>query len=220
MCFSPAASFGSSSILVVVGVVSLVSSRSTAQRVLSGIPLIFALQQFVEGILWLALLHPEWAQWQRTATYGFLIFAQVVWPVYVPFAMLLFEHEARRKKVITWLTIGGSVFSAYIAFCLFHYSVLAVAEEHHIRYDLGFSLAHQWYYGLLYFLPTIVAPVISSVKKLHWLGYLFLSSYVVARLLFHFFVISVWCFFGAIISIIVLWMVLSSRRAKDPLARL
>jgi len=215
MCFSASASFGASVVLAVVGVTSFACSRSLQQRVLSGIPVIFALQQFTEGILWMALLNPAWSHWEKPATYGFLVFAQVVWPVYVPFAMLLFEYDPLRKKIITALTIAGAVFAAYIAFCLYHYSVSAVLDTHHIRYDLGFSLAHQWYYGLLYFVPTIVAPVISSIKKLHWLGYLFLSSYIVARLLFHYFVISVWCFFGAIISIIILGMIISEKRISS-----
>ena len=102
---------------------------------------------------------------------------------------------------------AGMVFSAYALFAILYYPAEAVIEQHHIRYVLGFALAHKWYYGLLYFIPTILAPLLSSNKALHWIGYLFLGSYIVARMLFHFYVISVWCFFGAIISIVILYMI-------------
>src|SRR6202000_3006059 len=98
MCFSPSASFGASAVLTVVSITCMVRSRTMPQRVLSGIPLLFAIQQFVEGVVWLSLLRPEWAHWERMATYGFLFFAQMVWPVYVPLAVLLFERDAMKKK--------------------------------------------------------------------------------------------------------------------------
>jgi hypothetical protein len=207
MCFSPSASFGASIVLAIVGTASLIYSCTIPQRVLAGIPIIFSIQQFVEGIVWLSLLHPSWARWQNGATFGFLVFAQMVWPVYVPLSMLLFETNPKKKKIIRLLAIFGFLFSAYIGFCLYQYPVLAVIDGHHIRYDLGFALSKQWYYGLLYFLPTILTPIISSVKRLHWLGYLFLASYILARVLFRFFVISVWCFFGAVISIVIFGMI-------------
>lgn len=207
MCFSPTASFGATAVLTATGVASMAYSRSLPQKALSGIPILFALQQFAEGILWLSLLHPEWAGGERLSTYSFLIFAQVVWPVYVPLVIWLLEGDSKRKRIIGWLTTAGAVFSAYALFAILYYPTTAVIEQHHIRYVLSFALAHKWYYGLLYFIPTILAPLLSSNKTLHWIGYLFLSSYIVARLLFHFYVISVWCFFGAIISIIILYIV-------------
>jgi len=207
MCFSSSFSFGASAVLGVTGIASMAYSRTLPQRVLSGIPIIFAIQQFTEGILWLALMHSEWAHWGKAATYLFLVFAQVIWPVYVPLSMLLFEREPARKRMMAALAAAGFMFSIYLSYCLFSSPVSAAIDSHHIRYELGFSLAKKWYYGLLYFIPTIIAPVISSIKRLHWIGYLFLASYILARLLFHFYVISVWCFFGAWISIIVLWII-------------
>ena len=215
MCFSPIASFGASIVLSGAGVAALKCSRTLPERVLSGIPFLFALQQFAEGVLWLSLTDPGWREWQEAATYSFLIFAQVIWPVYVPFCILLFEPKGKRRKVIMALTISGLLFSLYAAFALFYYPVSAEVAEHHIKYHLGFELSRKWYYGILYFIPTILAPLVSSVKRLHWLGYLFLASYVVARLLFHFWVISVWCFFGAIISLVVIYLIMGSGDKKS-----
>jgi hypothetical protein len=105
------------------------------------------------------------------------------------------------------MLLCGSVLSLFTGYYLYKYPVHALAENNHIRYLPGFPLAQKWYYGLLYFLPTIVAPVISSLRPLRWLGYLFLFSYAGTRILFHYYEISVWCFFGALISITVLFMI-------------
>jgi hypothetical protein len=208
MCFSASMSFSASAVLSVFGVVSLAKSQRYEQRVLAGIPLIFAVQQFTEGVLWMSLLHTSWAAWANPATYGFLFFAQVTWPVYIPLCILLLEQKQRKKEIIAALMLAGGILSVYTAFCLYHYPAHAVIGNHHIKYELGFAMAQKWYYGLLYFLPTIVSPLVSSIKKVHLLGYLFLISYVAARLLFHYFEISVWCFFGAMISSIVLFIIL------------
>ena len=100
MCFSATVSFGGAAVLSTLGIASMACSRTPAQRVLSGIPIVFSIQQFTEGVLWMALQHPAWTKYEHIATYGFLVFAQMVWPVYVPFAMLLFERDPKLKKII------------------------------------------------------------------------------------------------------------------------
>jgi hypothetical protein len=214
MCFSSSASFGASVVLSGIGFVSLVKARTVPEKFLSGIPILFAIQQCIEGILWMSLSNPDLAQLQWTATFGFLSFAQVVWPIYMPIAMFLFEQDPVRKRILTVCTISGILLGAYLTYCLLHYPITASANEHHIKYDLGFDLARKWYFGLLYFVPTIVSSLVSGTRRLRWLGYLFLASYIFARLIFQHFVVSVWCFFGAIISIVVLLIVLKSKEGK------
>jgi len=207
MCFSPLASFSASAALTATGVAAFAISANRPQRILSGIPILFAIQQLAEGMLWLSLTRQGWEGWEIVSMYSFLVFAQVIWPVYVPLCMLLFEGDAKRKKLLKMLLLSGLAFSVYAAFALWYYPVSASVAQHHIRYILGYELASKWYYGLLYFIPTILAPLASGSRRLHWLGYLFFGSYLAARLLFHFYVISVWCFFGAVISLLVLYLV-------------
>ena len=166
----------------------------------------------------MSLMHAAWQPWQAPATYVFLVFAQAVWPLYIPLCILIFEPAEGRRKLITLLLICGAGLALYICYALWQYPQYAVTEQHHIRYIQHFALAQQWFYGVLYFLPTIVAPMVSSHKDLRWLGYLFLIAYAATRLLFHFYEVSVWCFFGAVISVIV--TVLINRHAKNgPLVR-
>ncbi len=182
---------------------------------MAGIPFVFAIQQCVEGVLWMSLLHPAWHRWEGAATYLFQVFAQVVWPVYIPLSILFFENSRSRQRMIFLLFLFGVGLSACTCYYLYQYPVQAIAEHHHIRYEPGFPLAQKWYYGLLYFLPTILAPILSSVRHIRWLGYLFLFSYAVSRVLFHFYEISVWCFFGALISAMVLFIITRPLKMSD-----
>lgn len=207
MCFSATASFSSGVLLAATAIAAFTKAKNTSQKVLAAIPLIFSLQQFTEGVLWLSLMHYQWQHWRAATTHIFLIFAQAVWPVYIPLSMLLFERIRSRRRIILFLLLTGLALSLYTVYALWWYPQYAFVERHHIRYVQQFALAHQWYYGLLYFLPTIAAPIISSKKDVRWLGYLFLISYAATRLLFHFYEISVWCFFGALISFIVLGII-------------
>jgi hypothetical protein len=65
---------------------------------------------------------------------------------------------------------------------------------------------------VLYIMATIITPFISSIKKMKWLGFVFLASYFFAVILYNGFVISVWCFFAALLSFVVLWIILSLRK--------
>jgi hypothetical protein len=84
MCFSASASFGAGVVLSAIGVVSIKKNQHKSQFLFASIPLLFAVQQFAEGILWLVLPNPEYASMQKHTTYVFLFFAQFFWPLWVP----------------------------------------------------------------------------------------------------------------------------------------
>jgi hypothetical protein len=97
MCFSASASFGAGALLVVIGVASLKKTHHHSQYLFAGIPLIFGIQQIAEGVLWLTLRNEDALNLQIISTYVFLFFAQIVWPVWVPTAILLLEHKMNRS---------------------------------------------------------------------------------------------------------------------------
>ena len=98
MCFSASASFGAGIVLSAIGIASIKKSETKPQLFFASIPLFFAVQQITEGFLWLALSKPDYALLRWPATYIFLFFAQVVWPFWVPFAILMLEKEQKQKK--------------------------------------------------------------------------------------------------------------------------
>ena len=102
MCFSPEASFTSGGILLVVGAASLSKVSSKKKIVLASTPLIFAIQQLSEGVLWLTINKPENYVLQQVSTYLFTAFGQIFWPIWVP------ETEIVRRRIL-WAFLGLGV---------------------------------------------------------------------------------------------------------------
>jgi hypothetical protein len=210
MCFSAGASFGASALLGVAGLVAVAKAKTTSQRLFATIPFVFAIQQLAEGLLWLSVKSPGLEAGQSFFTYTFLVFAMMVWPVMIPFTIGLLEKDVKRKRMINILSgIGITVFIG-IGCVLLFYPVHVVATHHHLHYRFDFPLVIKkliWLFDILYFMATIITPFISSIKRMKWLGIIFLVSYLFAAIFFKGFVVSVWCYFAAVLSIVVIWIV-------------
>lgn len=213
MCFSAGASFSASAIILTIGVVSMKRSTTIPQRVLSCIPLIFGIQQFTEGILWLSMSQAWLSPWKMMATYAFLIFAQVVWPTMVPLSVLLLENDRRNKRVLKGSLALGIIISAYLAYCLIFFNVSSSVSCYHIQYDVDYPKLFR-YSGLLYFIVTVIPPIISTIKRLRLLGAIICLSYVITKIFYEDYFVSVWCYFAAIISIVVLSVVIKLNADK------
>src|SRR5688500_18586022 len=133
MCFSASASFGASVVLGTVGVITLKKVKAPEQIPFAVIPLMFAVQQLSAGSLWIGLSDPAHAAWRHFPVYIFLIFAQLVWPSWVPFSLLLLERDRVRRKALTFLLIIGLGVSCYLLYCLFVYDVSAEIRSGHIH---------------------------------------------------------------------------------------
>ena len=203
MCFSVEASFGAGIVLSVIGVASIKKVQSPSQIVFASIPLIFSVQQITEGFLWLALSNPGYAYLQQVTTYTFLLIAQIVWPVWVPLAILLAEKEVKRKTIQKLLVIVGVLLSSYMAYCLFSYNVQAKIIGYHISYVQNYPLALTIAGGVFYFIATIVPPFFSTIKRMWLLGIAILISYIITIVFYESYFVSVWCFFASVISILV-----------------
>ena len=204
MCFSASASFGASVILSAVGIASIKKVQSPSQIVFASIPLIFAVQQIMEGFLWLALSNLDYAPLQKFTTYIFLFLAQVVWPFWVPYAVLKLEIKKRRKTVDYFLVGIGALVSSYLAFCLFSFHIDAKIFGNHILYYQDYPASISHYLGFLYIIATIVPPLFSRIRHMWVFGLAVLISYIISKVFYTDYVVSVWCFFASIISISVL----------------
>lgn len=212
MCFSTEASFGAGAVLTVVGIATFRKTHSKSQLAFAAIPFIFGVQQFIEGFVWLSLSNVDYAYLKQIPTYLFLIIAQVVWPLWIPFSIFLMEKEAKSKKLLAGLLAVGAILSLCVIYNLMTYSVKSEIVEHHIHYTLNIS---KWMIPLgafLYFLPTVISPFVSSIKRTNFLGTAILTSFLVSKLFFEQYVISVWCFFAALMSVIVYVVVKDMKR--------
>src|ERR1700709_2677092 len=107
MCFSAGASFTASAVLGTLGSFSLKRAEGKSQIMFASIPVLFAVQQFSEGLLWLSLSKDGYEEWQTAATYFFLFFAQFLWTTWIPVSMLLMETNKVRKKILYFISFAG-----------------------------------------------------------------------------------------------------------------
>lgn len=201
MCFSAISSFSAGIALTTVGIVSVKKTLCTSQHLLACIPLIFGVQQITEGILWLTLSDPRYIDMQSAATFVFLFFAEILWPIWVPISILMLEENEMRKKIqMIWLS-AGIIVSIYLAYCLLSFDVQAEIIEHHIVYLQDYPSSLRSYSMVLYGMATIAPPFFSSQKRMHFFGLAILVSYIISAIFYEHYVLSVWCFFAAVISI-------------------
>lgn len=217
MCFSATASFGVGIALSGIGVATLKKVSSPRQYVFASIPLLFSIQQITEGFLWLSLNDPAYAWMTKGSMYIFLVFAQVVWPLWVPVGLFLYEKEKQRKSILKFLSGIGLIVSLYCLYCLYELNVQARVLNHHVSYEFELPGPLVTYGSVLYFIATVLPPFLSSVKKMWAIGFIILASFIFAQMFFKESVISVWCFFAAIISIGVFLIIKEEKKTLIPI---
>lgn len=214
MCFSATASFGAGVVLTVIGVASLKKVGHPSQVLFASIPLIFAVQQIAEGMLWLILPNPNLLYLQKYITYFFLIFAQIVWPFWLPVAVLLLEKSKTRKLFQKILVAIGFLVSAYLTYCMIHYPIHAGINCYHIDYEQFYPKKFRVTGALLYIIATIAPPLFSHIRKMWTLSLTVFISYIITTLFYDNYVVSVWCFFASIVSLSVYFIMYEIQKMK------
>lgn len=207
MCFSAEVSFGASAVITTVGALAIKKSKSKEQLLFAMIPLLFGIQQFCEGCLWLALENEQLGHLAGVSSYGFLIFAQLIWPVWVPLSIYVLEKNTIRKRLLGFSLATGVVLFAVLAYRMVFYEVSAQIDQHHIFYTVGHFQSTNWWSGILYLLPAAFPFVFSSNKHINYMGILMLLLFVVSKVFYLKYMISTWCLFAALLSVYIYFIV-------------
>jgi len=207
MCFSANESFISGSVLTIIGVASVVKAKTPSRAAaFASIPFIFAIQQFSEGFVWLSLTNSSYHGLQQISTYIFLIFAHITWPTWLPLSILLLEKKGKRKNILFLLLGAGIVLSSYYAFSLASYPVTAEIDGYHIKYITDYPSALVTVGSIFYGVATILPTFISSVNRMRFLVIAITLSYIATSVFYHEYIVSVWCYFAALLSVIIYWI--------------
>lgn len=215
MCFSATASFTAGVALLVVGTVTVRRAGRSAGLAFAAIPLLFGIQQMLEGALWLTF-SADAPLLNTVLTYVYSFFSHVLWPVYVPLAVLLMEPTPWRRKVLGVIAIAGAAVGIYLLYFLVRLPLVAQVAGRHIAY------LSPHFYALeamtLYLLGTCVSSLFSSHRPVRLFGVAAFLSFVAAYAFYSTWFISVWCFFAAVLSSLVLLQFPGGggRRAKQP----
>ncbi|MBK7256935.1 MAG: hypothetical protein IPI01_03795 [Ignavibacteriae bacterium] len=216
MCYSAGASFIGGAVISAIGVATVKEVRKPSQIAFASIPLFFGLQQITEGFLWLALTDPAYAHVERAGTYGFLLMARIVWPTMLPLSVVLMEEGGGNRRLQFILLGMGLSVSVYYTYCLAFLNVVPNIAGHHIQYisDFPESLAVPVF--IVYFIAVITPLFIAKNRRTRLLGVLMFLSCLVTAVLFFQYLTSVWCFFAAIISVVVYWILKEPHSATGP----
>ncbi|MGA8165186.1 MAG: DUF6629 family protein [Waddliaceae bacterium] len=213
MCFSADASFTVGAVVGTIGIISLKKMSKWSLMFLALIPVLFGIQQIPEGFVWLHLGDEcESLFCSYLGRYLFLFSAWVIWPTWIPLAVLIPE-KVRWRKIICWICL---VIGLYISFVnmrfLLQFEPSPKIAGRSIDYEGGRVPFYQY---LFYALPVVFPLLISSVEKLWMFGlpvsFFFLVSYVLWSMTFT----SVWCFFAAISSLILLKVIANSEKIRQ-----
>lgn len=198
MCFSATASFTASATLAVVGTATVLKVRDKKNLIIAVVPLLFAFQQFCEGIVWSTLYNPDLAWLNQIAKYSFLFFACSVWPIISPLGLYKFEKLASRKKYLKMCVFIGCIVSSWLLFHLVAGSPTVEFKGNLFYYmDLMYRLPTR----ILYLIAVTVPAFISSDKNIKMFRGLSFLSFVAADFFYHWCAVSVWCFFAALLSV-------------------
>ena len=221
MCFSATASFVTAGLLVPSGLYGAAFALRHDRRYLplASFPLMFGIQQFVEGGLWLAL-GGSTAIGVDTAALGFLAFAYFLWPFYVPLAARSIEVHAERRRLFVVLALFGFALGAslYLPLLVHREWITVTLSKGSILY--GPMLIYDGYVPrsvirAFYALIVSVPLLFSSVDSVRVFGMLILFSVVGSAIAYAYAFVSVWCFFAALLSLVVIAIV---RRSARPMA--
>ena len=210
MCFSATASFTASAVLAVMGIAALRVAKARHDIPLAAMPLFFAAQQFVEGLIWLNLLHAGDATQLYWCVQIFAAFAGILWPVYAPLSILLHERSHSRQRVMAGVLFIGAALAANTIDLMFHHRVTAEIANCSIWYQQ--PEADKQYLLWIYVFATCGAFFLSSYRRIAAIGTVLVVTMLVALYFYTQTMASVWCFFAALISgLIYLHLVALSR---------
>lgn len=198
MCFSPTASFVAGTALSGIGGVTIWKSPSRWEIPFASIPLLFGIQQLTEGVVWLSLGNPAVLS---AASFAFMLFSHVLWPTFIPLSVALMEPKRWRRRLLYCFVAVGAVVSAYFLYFLLiedvktgvlNKSILYVSPSFAVTFVLS-----------PYSVATCASCLFSSYRYANLFGILTFLSAVAAYEFYDKTFISVWCFFAALLSVVI-----------------
>ena len=162
---------------------------------LAAIPILFAFQQWIEGSQWIAQ-HPS--SMSLLLGYAYLFFAFLLWPIYIPITAYFLEASTRVKKLFRWwIGIGAVVTLAMLGVLAtqrLSVELLPAGIFYNINVPLGLGGM------LLYIGATCGSLLCSSHRTVRWIGFIGILTAAFSAFVFNQTFTSVWCFFAAILS--------------------
>jgi len=216
MCFSIKSSFILGSVLITMGIIARIRvQKQLRMHLLATIPILFGIQQYAEGFVWLSLSTEFFASYGFIARTLFLSFAIIIWPVVSGLALYLIEPNRKHKQILLIPISIGCIIALYGIYPIFMQPTQATIVDHsilYIFYEPPFYLYSV--YSICYLISTIAPLFISTVTGMRQaavaLSLAGLFAFLFKKATFG----SIWCFFAAFLSLLILLLLPRNARQK------
>jgi hypothetical protein len=213
LCFSPEADLVTGIVVSGVGIDALRRVPCRRYLPLAALPLLLGLHQVIEAFAWWGVRGDLPRQVGETAVWVYLAIALVVVPAFVPAAFRSAEADAgRRARLFPFVLLGVAVAAALLP-GLFNSGVGGEAACRYIAYDTGVN--YSGYVFPFYVAATCLPMLLASSRRLVFFG---MANLVVVALLGWLLasgVISLWCAWAAVSSVILNLEVRSAARRSE-----
>ena len=200
MCFSAEADLIAGAVVGGAGIDALRHVRHRREWAVASLPLIFGAHQMIETLTWWGLDGHIPAGIGRAATWVYLVIAFLL-PALIPIAILLIEPDGRRRRTVAPFVGLGAAVTAVLMFELFTGPVTAEVKGLYIAYDVSLDFGGQL--TALYVAATCVPLLLSTSPRFVIFGILNLAAVAALAWLMATGVISLWCAWAAVTSIVI-----------------
>lgn len=224
MCLSAEVSFVAAAGLVPAGIFSMRQAWRGDRRYLplATLPLLFGLQQFAEGVVWVAGAGQN-MELIASASLFYMFFSWLAWPVWIPVLTFALETPKRRPLFLAFVIVGAMLGALQYFPYFAHDGWLNTRFlSHVIVYEgtelLDFVGRREFTYAI--YISVVILPLLlSSVRGVRIFGLLAFGVLVTTFTFFAYAYVSVFCFGGAIMSSYLVWMMVkgdAARPAPEP----
>lgn len=220
MCFSATVSYSAAAMLVTTGVYAVQQARRLPRPYLMWalVPVLFGLQQAFEGRVWQELDAGD-AGAAVPYALGFHFFSHFLWLWWLPLSSYLVEPRQTGKlgKIRKGVIGGCAIFGAFAGTLVYsvmlsHPEWMSVGvREHSVTYDFSVPWRSPFHLPItpaaLYALTILVPLLLSSHRLIRIFGVLVVLSSVLTSSAYGYAYVSVWCFFAAVLSLYLVYMI-------------
>ncbi|QWC84845.1 hypothetical protein KLP28_15015 [Nocardioidaceae bacterium] len=212
VCFSLEADVVAGVALLPVAGLTLREVRHVRELPSASLPLVFALHQLVETLVWAGQDGSVSACVSAAAATTYVFIALPFLPALVPLAILLLEPTGARLRVAPFAALG-LVVAGYLAWAMFSGPIDVREEPHALVYGVDLSWGPLW--AVLYVVAVVGPCLLSGYPTIIGFGAANLVGLTVVAVLYTQAFASLWCVYAAVTSLLILWHMRRRRRLPD-----
>jgi hypothetical protein len=212
VCFSVQADLVAGAALTPIGILALREVRCPREIPFASLPLLFAIHQLVEALVWAAADGDVSRHVGHAAAIAYVIYAVPVLPTLMPLSVLLLEPHKARLRVAPFVGLG-IVVSTYLAIAVLTHPVTVTVHAHALGYGTGVSNGAFW--TVLYVTAVIGPSLLSGYPTIVAFGVFNLVGLIAVAIVYVEAFASFWCILAGMASVLVLVHMVRRRRLLD-----